>query len=50
MNEVMRYCKPVFIDLSGVIEVIRSTVIRGQRGTIGAIYWRITPAYNAVDR
>ncbi len=46
MNHVIRYRKPIIVDLGSVMEVIDGTLIKGQRGIIEAIHWRILPAYD----
>jgi len=49
MNQLIEYRKPVIVDLSSVMEIIRGTLIKGQRGIIEAIHWRILPAYEVDD-
>jgi hypothetical protein len=46
MNQVIKYRKPIIVDLGSVMEVIGGTLIKGQRGIIEAIHWRILPAYD----
>ncbi len=46
MNQVIKYRKPVVVDLGSVMEVIRGTLIKGHTGIIEAIHWRILPAYD----
>ncbi len=46
MNHVIEYRRPLIVDLGSVMEVIRGTLIKGQRGIIEAIHWRILPAYD----
>jgi hypothetical protein len=46
MEYVIEYRKPVVVELGGVMEVIRGTLIKGQRGIIETIHWRIIPAYD----
>jgi hypothetical protein len=40
------YRKPVIVDLGSVMDLIRGTLIKGHRGIIEAIHWRIIPAYD----
>jgi len=49
MNQLIEYRKPVIVDLSSVMEIIQGTLIKGQRGIIEAIHWRILPAYEVDD-
>lgn len=46
MSDVIKYRKPVIVELGSVMEVIRGMLIKGQRGIIEAIQWRILPAYD----
>jgi len=46
MNHAIRYRKPIIVYLGSVMEVIQGTLIKGQRGIIEAIHWRIIPAYD----
>lgn len=46
MNQVCKCLKPVIVDLGSVMEVIRETLVKGQRGIIEAIHWHIIPAYD----
>ena len=43
-----QYRKPVIVDLS-VMEVIRGTLIKGHRGIIETIHWKMIPAYDLDD-
>jgi len=45
-NGKVAYCKPNVMVLGSVMEVIRGTLIKGHRGIIEAIHWRILPAYD----
>jgi hypothetical protein len=45
-HKVIEYRKPVMVDLGSVTEIIRGTLIKGHRGIIEAIHWRILPAYD----
>ena len=40
------YRKPVIVDLGSVMDLIRGTRIKGHRGIIESIHWRIIPAYD----
>ena len=44
MNHAIEYRKPIIVDLGRVMEIIRGTLIKGHRGIIEAIHWRILPA------
>jgi hypothetical protein len=46
MNQVIKYRKPIVVDLGTVLEVIRGTLIKGHRGIIEVIHWYIIPAYD----
>jgi len=46
MNQVIKYRKPVVVDLGTVMEVIRGTLIKGHRGIIEVIHWYMIPAYD----
>ena len=46
MNSTIAYCKPNITILGGVAEMIRGTHIKGHRGVVEAIHWRILPAYD----
>ncbi|HYM75643.1 MAG TPA: hypothetical protein VE377_06660 [Candidatus Dormibacteraeota bacterium] len=44
-----QYCKPVIVDLGNVMKVIRGTLIKGHRGIIETIHWKMIPAYDLDD-
>ena len=44
-----QYCKPVIVDLGSLKEVIRGTLIKGHRGIIETIRWKMIPAYELDD-
>jgi hypothetical protein len=44
-----QYRKPVMVDLGSVKEVIRGTLIKGHRGIIETIHWKMIPAYDLDD-
>jgi len=46
MGEAIVYCKPNIVALGSVAEMIRGTLIKGHRGVVEAIHWRILPAYD----
>jgi len=46
MNQIIKYRKPVVVDLGSVMEVIRGTLIKGYRGVIENFNWRFIPAYD----
>jgi hypothetical protein len=46
MNHALGYRKPVIVDVGSVMQVIGGTLIKGHRGIIEAIHWRIIPAYD----
>ena len=45
MYTQMAYYKPTVVFLGGIVEIICATHIKGSRGVIEAIPWRIVPAY-----
>jgi hypothetical protein len=49
MNTPIAYSKPNIVVLGSVAEMIRGTLIKGHRGIIEAIHWRILPAYDLDD-
>jgi hypothetical protein len=46
MNQTIAYGKPNIVILGSVAEMIRGTHIKGHRGVVEAIHWRILPAYD----
>jgi hypothetical protein len=46
MDQTIVYCKPNITVLGRVAEMIRGTHIKGYRGVVDAIHWRILPAYD----
>jgi len=46
MDQPIVYCKPNIVVLGRVPELIRGTQIKGHRGVVEAIRWRILPAYD----
>lgn len=46
MYHVIKYCKPVIVELGNVTEIIQGTHIKGHQGIIEAVHWRILPAYD----
>jgi hypothetical protein len=46
VDRTIAYCKPSIVILGSVAEMIRGTHIKGHRGIIEAIHWRILPAYD----
>ena len=46
MNTSVVYSKPNIAVLGSVAELIRGTLIKGHRGVIEAVQWRILPAYD----
>lgn len=46
MNQTIAYCKPKIVILGSVAEMIYGTHIKGHRGVVEAIHWRILPAYD----
>lgn len=46
MNQVIKYHKPVVVDLGTVVKVISGTLIKGHRGIIEVIHWYIIPAHD----
>lgn len=49
MNETIAYCKPTIVVLGSVADMIRGTLIKGHRGILEAIHWRLLPAYDLDD-
>ena len=49
MKDPRTYCKPTIVELGKVEDVIQGTLIKGHRGIIEAIHWRILPAYDLDD-
>jgi hypothetical protein len=49
MNVTIAYCRPEITILGAVIEMVQDTLIKGHRGIIEAIHWRILPAYDLDD-
>lgn len=49
MNTPIAYSRPSISVLGSVAEVIRGTLIKGHRGVIEAVQWRILPAYDLDD-
>jgi hypothetical protein len=46
MDQTIVYNKPNIAVLGTVAEMIRGTHIKGHRGVVEAIHWRILPAYD----
>ena len=46
MNQTIAYSKPSIEILGRVAEVIHGTLIKGHRGVVEGIRWRILPAYD----
>ena len=46
MHTLMAYYKPTIVVLGSIAEMISATYIKGSRGAIEAIPWRIVPSYD----
>jgi hypothetical protein len=49
MSELVKYSKPIVVELGSVKKLICGTYIKGHRGIIEAVHWRMIPAYDLDD-